>query len=475
METRHESRISSNPALIGAVTIVILVVGIFYSYNANNGLPYVPTYEVKAELPNGASIVQGNEVRIAGVRVGVVGDVNAGQLESGETFADLTLNLDKSYEPIPDNSTITVRQRSALGLKYLLLTPGDSDQGLEPGGVIPASQFTPQVVDQDDVWNMFQPPVRRAIQKDLLEYGGMFAARGSAINRILGQLPPLLKLARPVTRNLASGRTDLDGFINGLAQAAAEVAPVAQEQADQYVALETTFSALAAVARPYIQDSITEGYRAQLVTQEEGPRIRPYLYASARFMRALLPGARALGESAPVVNRSFDVGIPVLRSSPKLYDQLAPTARSLRRFGDSTSVNAGIDSLVDTQEILQPLLSHLAPAQNVCNYLALLLRNAQEFASVGNSNGRWVRAVTVLQPLGTNSAGSPASGPGNGPGANYLRYNPYPNTASPGQTRECESGNEPTVLPAGSIIGNYPGNQGIVTNLQSQEQLDWGK
>ncbi|MCB0829039.1 MAG: MCE family protein [Solirubrobacterales bacterium] len=475
MKTRHQSRISSNPALIGAVTIVIIVVGIFYSYNANNGLPYVPTYDVKAELPNGASIVQGNEVRIAGVRVGVVGDVKAGQLDSGETFADLTLKIDKSYEPIPDNSTITVRQRSALGLKYLLLTPGDSDEGLPPGGTITLSQFTPQVVDQDDVWNMFQPSVRRAIQKDLLEYGGMFAARGSAINRILGQLPPLLKLAKPVTRNLASDETDLDGFINGLAQAAAEVAPVAQQQADQYVVLDTTFSALAAVARPYIQDSITEGYKSELVTLREGPRIRPFLYSSARFMRALLPGARALGESAPVVNRSFDIGIPVLRNSPKLNDQLAPTARSLKLFGESTSNNAGIDALIDTEDILEPLLSHVAPAQNVCNYLALLLRNAQEFSSTGNSTGLWARVVTVLPPPGPNGLGNPSAAPANGPGVNYLRYNPYPNTASPGQTRECEAGNEPTTLPANQIIGNFPGNQGIMTNLQSQEQLNWGK
>lgn len=177
MKSRRNSRISASPMLVGAVTVLILVVGIFYSYNANSGLPFVPTYKIKADLPNGSSIVKGNEVRIAGVRVGVVSDVKAEQLESGSTFAQLDLSLDKNYEPIPDNSTITVRQRSALGLKYLLLTPGDSDQGLDPGGTIPLSQVTPQVVDQDDVWNMFQAPVRRAIQKDLLEFGGMFAAR----------------------------------------------------------------------------------------------------------------------------------------------------------------------------------------------------------------------------------------------------------------------------------------------------------
>lgn len=461
--------------LIGAVTVVILVVGIFYSYNANTGLPYVPTYNVYAELPNGSALVDNNEVRIAGVRVGVLGSVDAEQLDDGRTIAKVQLKLDKSVEPIPDDTTYTVRQRSALGLKYLLLKPGDSSQGLEPGATMPLSRLTPEVVDQDDVWNMFQAPVRRAIQEDLVEYGGMFAGRGAAINRLLGQLPPLLKLARPVSRNLASSKTDLNGFINGLAQAAAEVTPVAQQQADQYVALDTTFSALAAVADPYIQDSITEGYQAELVTQEEGPRIRPFLYTSARFMRAFLPGARALGSSAPVVNRSFDIGIPVLRSSPQLNDQLAPTARSLRQFGESATVNAGVDSLIDLQDILDPLLTYVAPAQNVCNYLALVLRNAAEFSSTGNSTARWTRAITVFPPVEPNGAGVPASQPANGPGLNYLRYNPYPNTASPGQIRECEAGNEPDRLPPQTIIGNFPGNQGIDTNLQSQKQLNWGK
>ncbi len=168
-----------------------------------------------------------------------------------------------------------------MGLKYLLLTPGKSSRVSRRWNALPESQARPEPVDMDQYFNMFQEPVRKAIQKDLAEYGGMFAARGTDINKVIGQLPPLLKVAQPVARNFASDETDLDGFIRGLSQAAAEVAPVAQDQADMFVALDTTFSALAAVARPYIQDSITEGLETQLVTQQEAPRIRPFLYASA--------------------------------------------------------------------------------------------------------------------------------------------------------------------------------------------------
>ncbi len=481
-KSRRRTRISSSPLLVGAVTTVITIVGVFFSYNANTGLPFVPSYRINADLPSGYSLVSGNEVRIAGVRVGVVDSVDPQQLENGETIAELQLKLDKSVEPIPVDSTVTVRQRSALGLKYLLLTPGDSEQGLPAGDTLPISQATPEPVDQDQVFNMFPPEVRRAIQVNLAEYGGAFAVRGPDINEILGQLPPLLKVAKPVTRNLSSDETDLEGFIKGLAQAAAEVAPVADQQAEMFVNLDTTFAALAEVARPYMQDSITESVKTQLVTLREAPIIRPFLYASARFARALLPGARALAKSAPVVNESRELGIPVLNSTPQLYDQLAPTSRSLRRFGEKTTVNDGLDSLIETNEIIQPLLRFLAPSQNVCNYLALLLRNAAEVSSTGNSVGKWVRAISVLPPVGENAEGGPAAGPANGgapsPGypanrGNFLHSNPYPWTAAPGQPRVCAAGNE-FYTPDVQVIGNGDAERTVLTNDQTQKQLDWG-
>ncbi|MCP6756804.1 hypothetical protein NL533_34780, partial [Klebsiella pneumoniae] len=66
-------------------------------------------------------------------------------------------------------------------------------------------------------------------------------------------------------------------------------------------------------------------------------------------------------------------------------------------------------------------------------------------------------------PQGPNNEGSPASAPAAGPTRdNYLHSNPYPNTAMPGQTKECEAGNEP--FTAGrQVIGNVPGNQGTNT------------
>ena len=64
--------------LVGALTTLVVIVAVFLSYNANSGLPFVPTYDLEAELPNAANLVVGNEVRIGGFRVGVIDEIDAG-------------------------------------------------------------------------------------------------------------------------------------------------------------------------------------------------------------------------------------------------------------------------------------------------------------------------------------------------------------------------------------------------------------
>ena len=55
--------------LIGAATTLVIIVAVFLAYNANKGLPFVPTYQLKADVPERRSnLVRGNEVRIGGAR-----------------------------------------------------------------------------------------------------------------------------------------------------------------------------------------------------------------------------------------------------------------------------------------------------------------------------------------------------------------------------------------------------------------------
>src|SRR5918998_1674413 len=93
--------VASNPVLVGGVTVLVVIVAIFLSYNANNGLPFVPTTQLKVRVPNGANLVPGNEIRSGGSRVGVVEDMRPVQGKGGKVEAELILKVDKRIGDIP--------------------------------------------------------------------------------------------------------------------------------------------------------------------------------------------------------------------------------------------------------------------------------------------------------------------------------------------------------------------------------------
>ena len=92
--------IASSPVLVGAITTLIVILAVFLAYNANNGLPFVPTYRVSVLVPNANTLVKGNDARIGGVRVGIVEKIEQLQdADTGEVYAKVDLKLDKSAEP----------------------------------------------------------------------------------------------------------------------------------------------------------------------------------------------------------------------------------------------------------------------------------------------------------------------------------------------------------------------------------------
>ena len=116
MRRRGSASIAANPVLIGAATTLVVIVAVFLAYNANNGLPFVPTYSLKADVPSAAQLVKGNEVRIGGTRVGVVDTITPGPPRGRHGHrASSTLKLETTVKPLPIDSTVIVRPRSALG------------------------------------------------------------------------------------------------------------------------------------------------------------------------------------------------------------------------------------------------------------------------------------------------------------------------------------------------------------------------
>ncbi|HEX2435758.1 MAG TPA: MlaD family protein [Solirubrobacterales bacterium] len=467
MRARPMGAIAASPTMVGAITVLIVIVAVFLAYNANTGLPFVPTYRITAQVPNANQLVPSNEVRIGGVRVGLVETVSPVQHEDGSTTARLDLKLDDEVRELPEDSTVIVRSRSSLGLKYLEIKKGSSEEGIPEGGTMPLSQAKPEPVEFDQILNTFDEPTRLAIQRNLVEFGNAIAARGPALNEAVGKLAPALRHLQPVTRILADPDTRLARFFLALRDTSAEVAPVADTQAQMFVVLNTTFNALANVARPFIQETISRTPPSFETLIQTTPTIRPFLRNTAGLFNDLAPGARALGRTAPELADAAVVGVPALLEAPGFNRQLPPTAASLRRFNDSDVVRTGITDLTNFADELSPTLRFITPAQSVCFYGSLLFYNVADTVRLGNSLGNWQRFIVLSAPgapTAPDNEGVPGSGVasgGAGP-ASFLHSNPYPNTASPGQSpRECEAGREP-YAPNTVQIGNPPGNQGVM-------------
>jgi virulence factor Mce-like protein len=475
--------LAASPTLVGAVTVLVVVVAVFLAYQANSGLPFVPTYSLSAQLPDANSLVRGNEVRIGGQRVGQITSITPENVTDAPCPGDSTrrcarqvakvdMDLNQDLEPLPEDSTVVVRAKSALGLKYLQINRGDSSQGFQPGSTMPLTAARPEPVELDQVFNMFDDPTRTAIQTNLLEFGNALAGRGVDLNQAIGEFRPLVERLTPVMRNLADPSTGLSNFVSSLSAAAAEVAPVAEIQGQLFADLDTTFAAFARVSRPFIQESISRSPAAEDAAIAHLPTIRPFLANTGKLFAELTPGFQAIAPRAKELAAATVEGVKALNLAPAFNAQLDPTAQAILDLANNAGARQGINALTEFNNTLGPPLRFITPAQSICNYGTLLFRNTASWQSSSNGIGTSQRAIVLQPPLGPNSEVGPSSVPANGGGqaSNFLHYNPYPNTAAPGQTRECESGNEGYAA-GQQVIGNIPGNQGILTEGQILQQV----
>jgi virulence factor Mce-like protein len=474
------SVLSGSPVLVGAVTVIVVMVAVFLSYNANEGLPFVPTYSLTANVPDANGLVRGNEVRMGGSRIGVVTDIETDPQDDGGVAANLTLDLDERIIPLPKDSTLIIRPRSALGLKYVEVTKGTSKQGYPEGATIPLAASSTETKEIDDFFNMFDEPTRVGSRTNLETFGAAFAGRGESLNRTFAELAPVAEKLESVMSNINAPRTALARLFPALEQAASEVAPVAQTQADLWVALDTTFTAWASVSDS-LQETISEGPPALETATRELPRQREFLADSEELFRRFRPAFASLADAAPGLARAFRVGTPALRRSPALNRRLTRTISTLERFGDDARVPSGLARLTTTVKTLRPTLAFLTPAQTTCNYATLLFRNIASATSESDAVGSFLGVNPMALPLTPGSEGGPAAVPANGPPApanatlsqksllrdSFLHSNPYPNTAAPGQPVECEAGNEGYQRGVNGenqqAIGNPANSGGLVT------------
>jgi virulence factor Mce-like protein len=464
---RRRSSLAASPLLIGAITTLIVVVAVFLSYNANNGLPFVPTYNIKVELPEAAGLQPSNQVRIAGTRVGLVSSIKPHQNpHTGRVTAIAELHLEKKIEPLPANTKAIVQSVSTVGLKYLELQKGSSSQTLKAGHTIPISQ-TREPVNIEELFNMFNKPTRTAIKINSNNFGDGLAGRGLGLNNTIAELRPLVIHAIPALHNLALPATGLHELWVALDRVASQSAPVAQQQAEYFTNLDTFFKAWASVA-PSIEAANKGGPASLEQAIYSLPHEAPFYENAAEFMHLLRPSAESLRTVAPQLGHAFSVGARNLAAATALNTKLAESSQALEEFAHNPVVTLAFEDFTETLEIGNPLLAGIAPEQVNCNYWTLAFRNLASLESENIGVGTLARAGTLLAPSGVNNEGYPASAPANGPDIekesptsskivhnNHLHYNPYPNTTAPGQPDVCEAGNE-NYIPAQLTVGNLP-------------------
>jgi phospholipid/cholesterol/gamma-HCH transport system substrate-binding protein len=134
-----------NPVPIGIAGLVVIAVLLVLAFNASS-LPLIgggTTYS--AAFSEAGGIKDGDDVRIAGVKVGKVTGVD---VEDQHVRVDFKVTEDVGFGPL---TSASIRMKTILGQKYVALAPAGAGQ-LEAGSQIPLDRTTSSY----DIINAFQ-------------------------------------------------------------------------------------------------------------------------------------------------------------------------------------------------------------------------------------------------------------------------------------------------------------------------------
>jgi virulence factor Mce-like protein len=368
MSRRPTASLVASPVLVGAVAVLVTCIAVLIAVQANSGLPFVPTYDVKAEIPGGSNLVVGNEVRIGGFRVGAVDRIEPAVSETadGRAVAVIHMKIDKKHGPISADTELAIRPRSALGLKYIELTPGNSRRTLRPGETLPLAQST-KPIELDELFSTFDDEMRQNQRTAIDGYGTALAGRGLSINQAIEDLVPFMRHLEPVMRNLSDERTELRNLFPELREFSGQVAPVADTYADLFGNMAGTFEALSRH-----EDALRGALERAPGTLETGiesfPMQRPFLRDSGTLAAKLEPVAEEIERSLPIVADAFETGAPVLDKAPPFYQRTANVFHAVDRLTENPNMLLALQDLDRLLEVAAPLVEHVAPYQSVCNY-----------------------------------------------------------------------------------------------------------
>jgi phospholipid/cholesterol/gamma-HCH transport system substrate-binding protein len=166
------------------------------------------TKEYKAVFSDATGVVNGDDVRVAGVKVGNVEDVEI----VDRTRALVTFKV-ASDHPITDSTFASVRYRNLVGQRYIALTQGVGGPSiLREGATIPLTRTAP-ALDLTVLFNGFKPLFEALSPEDVnkLAYEIVTVFQGEG-----GTLESLLAHTASVTTTLASRDQIIGDLITNL-------------------------------------------------------------------------------------------------------------------------------------------------------------------------------------------------------------------------------------------------------------------
>ena len=179
--------------------LLVLVIG---------NISFGSSKEYKADFVDATGVNKGDDVRIAGVKVGTVKDIQI--VDRTHALISFTVASDQTL----DKAThATIKYRNLVGQRYLALSDEIGNGSLlSPGSTIPTSQTTP-ALDLSVLFNGFKPLFQALSPNDInaLSYEIVQVFQGEG-----GTLDDLLAHTASLTQTLADRDKVIDSLIDNL-------------------------------------------------------------------------------------------------------------------------------------------------------------------------------------------------------------------------------------------------------------------
>ena len=165
---------------------------------------------MRAIFDNAASAVPGEDVKVAGAKVGVIESMDVTRAKK----AVVVLRIDDArFTPFRANARCTVRPQSLIGEKFVECDPGTDAEppagwpaspsgGGEGQHLLPLAR-TSSPVDLDLINDIMRRPYRERLAILLNEFGAGLAGRGKELNEVIHRANPALRETDRVLNTLA--------------------------------------------------------------------------------------------------------------------------------------------------------------------------------------------------------------------------------------------------------------------------------